>query len=245
MMRIGFLVLVLSFLHVVAGFVVVRADPAKLVLLTEENPPFNYMDPQTGLPVGSSVDLVKAIMAQSGVAYEIRLMPWRRAFRLAQETPNTCLFSMNFTEERAPLFKWVTPFYRGGWAFYQRADAGTPPQTEADIRGRVLVAQTAAGAIAELGRNPNLSVIEVGTEDSAYELLMRGRGDFWLAGLLGASSVINDHDKSKEIRLVMRWRPAEVGMGCSHTTDDALMARMNEANAMLGDTRYAIIQKHF
>lgn len=236
---------ILSILAGLAGFSPVGADQERLVLLTEENPPFNYRDPMTGEVVGSSVELVSEIMTAAGIDYDIQVLPWRRAFRLAQEQPNTCLFSMNFTEERQPLFKWVTPFYRGGWAFYRRAEDDVAETTEQDIRGRVLVAQTATGAIAELEKMPGVQVIEVGTEDAAYELLMRGRGDFWLAGLLGASHVINDSEKSEDIHLVMHWRPAEVGMGCSHETDDGLMARMNDANHLLGDRRYAIIQKHF
>ncbi|NVJ97517.1 MAG: ABC transporter substrate-binding protein [Alphaproteobacteria bacterium] len=223
----------------------VCAEPEKLLLLTEDNPPFNYRDPITGEVKGSSVELVAEIMAEVGIPYDIQVLPWKRAFRIAQEQPNTCLFSMNFTEERKPLFKWVTPFYRGGWAFYQRADAGIPPATEDDIRGRVLIAQTAAATINELKKKPDVTVIEVGTEEAAFQLLMRGRGDYWLAGLLGASSIVNQKGRSEDIQLVMHWRPAEVGMGCSHGTADDVMARLNDANHMLGDRRYAIIQRHF
>jgi polar amino acid transport system substrate-binding protein len=215
-----------------------------LMLLTEENPPFNFLDSQSGQISGPSVDLVKEIMKQAGISFRIRMMPWRRAFMKAQEEKNTCLFSMNYTPERAPLFKWVRPLYQGGWAFYQRADSDVVIAGEQDIKGRVIVGETAA-AVSNLNALPGVSVLEVGDELAAYELLMRGRGDLWLVGLLGASNVLNDASRAATVKMAYNWRPSEVALGCSLATDDALMRKMNDANTAIGDQRAEIFSRYF
>lgn len=74
---------------------------------TEEYPPFNYRSGDE--IVGATVDQISSIMKDVGVDFSIDLMPWARAYRLAQTTPMTCVFATAHKAERGKLFKWVEP----------------------------------------------------------------------------------------------------------------------------------------
>lgn len=240
-----FLLLIVLWCSVFAASKDTLADQS-LLLLTEENPPFNYLDPESGTVTGPSADLVREIMRRAGVAYEIRLLPWNRAIRLAEEAPDTCVFSMNPTPEREPRFRWLVPFFPGGGiAFFERADGERKKITDASaIRGRVLVAEKALPSIEKLEALPDVIVTKVRQEEDAYDLLLRGRGDYWLAGFFAAADILKDEAKSARIRMVYNWQSAAVGLGCSLKTDERLMQRLREANHAIGDARWDMVARY-
>ncbi len=80
--------------------------------LSEEYAPYNYADPETGIPTGISVDVLQRIWDRLGVerqASDITILPWARGYRIAQDDPNTCLFATTVTEPRQELFNFVEP----------------------------------------------------------------------------------------------------------------------------------------
>ncbi len=81
----------------------------KLTVLTEDWPPFNYMEDEK--VVGISTDLVIEALKRAGYAFEIKMYPWKRAYQTTIETPNTILYTTSRTEIRENLFKWVGPLY--------------------------------------------------------------------------------------------------------------------------------------
>jgi polar amino acid transport system substrate-binding protein len=97
----------------IAGMLLVTAcitpaQPAKLRVLTEEYPPFNYTDAGGNL-VGSSTTAVKGILNKLGENVTIEVMPWSRAYEAVLAEPDTALYSMARTPERENLFMWVGP----------------------------------------------------------------------------------------------------------------------------------------
>jgi polar amino acid transport system substrate-binding protein len=74
---------------------------------TEDYAPFNYRDGK--VIKGATVEQVEKVMADIGVDYTIEMMPWARAYTLAQSTPMTCVFATAHNGLRDPLFKWVEP----------------------------------------------------------------------------------------------------------------------------------------
>lgn len=89
------------------------AAAAPVVMLTEENAPFNYTE--NGTVKGIAVDLIVAAMRDAGHAVspaDIQVLPWARAYDAARSQPGTLLFSMARTQERERLFAWVGPIYK-------------------------------------------------------------------------------------------------------------------------------------
>ena len=88
----------------------------KLSLLTEENPPYNFT--RDGQPSGLYIDVVHEIQRRIGNKDLVTVMPWARAWRLAQHEANTALFSTTRTPEREPHFQWVGPISTGENALF-------------------------------------------------------------------------------------------------------------------------------
>ena len=93
----------------------------KVVLLTENFPPFNMaVDDKNyarddGID-GISAEIVREMFKRAGINYTLTLrFPWDRLYRLTLDKPNYGLFSTTFTAERQPLFKWVGPLAKTGW----------------------------------------------------------------------------------------------------------------------------------
>lgn len=84
---------------------------AKLTVVTEDWPPYNYVDPR-GKVVGSVTEQVERILQTAGVDYSLSVFPWARSYQMAQEQPNVLLFSVLRTPERETLFDWYCPIHR-------------------------------------------------------------------------------------------------------------------------------------
>ena len=87
----------------------------KMVLLTENFPPFNMAEHGKNFARdaqirGVSADTVREMFKRAGIDYSLTLrFPWDRIYKQAMTTPNHGLFSTSLSEARKPLFKWVGP----------------------------------------------------------------------------------------------------------------------------------------
>ena len=75
-------------------------------VLTEHLPPFQHKTNQ-GTPVGYSVDVIKALFAQTQDQANIQLLNWDKAYNLALKDPNIMIFSIARTHEREGKFHWL------------------------------------------------------------------------------------------------------------------------------------------
>lgn len=83
------------------------AANGRLVVLTAENPPLNYLD--DGELAGLSIDVVRELMKRTGTDGPIRMVAWPEGYQALSTRPNVALFSTVLTPERKPLFGWVGP----------------------------------------------------------------------------------------------------------------------------------------
>ncbi|WP_199611112.1 substrate-binding periplasmic protein [Flocculibacter collagenilyticus] len=106
-----FNILILLFLSI---FCCVQATTAQeleeLVWLTEDYPPFAYVNEQ-GEPDGLYVNIVKALWKKAGIDAntKISVLPWARAYKLAQTDKKYVLFPMKMSDPRKKLFRFLGP----------------------------------------------------------------------------------------------------------------------------------------
>ena len=103
-----------------------------LTLLTEENPPFNYL--QNGKLTGLVTELVLETMKRANVPYTIEVLPWNRAYIRAQAEKDTCLFATARLDNREKLFVWVGPFANNLWAVYGKGDFAGSVRLLSDLK---------------------------------------------------------------------------------------------------------------
>ena len=98
------------------------ARNASITLITEEWPPYNYVE--QGHLSGVSVRIVRALQQELGRSDPIRLYPSMRASKMLQTQTRTMMFSMFRTPQREASCKWIGPIGRDAIYFYQRC--GSP-----------------------------------------------------------------------------------------------------------------------
>lgn len=82
------------------------------IIMTEEYKPYNFI--HNGVVEGLSVDLLLLILERAGSTQtkaDIKVYPWKRAYRMIEENSDTLLFTMARTSERDNNFKWVGPIF--------------------------------------------------------------------------------------------------------------------------------------
>lgn len=215
----------------------------RFTLVTEEQPPMNYLDVETGTVRGISTELVRAIMEKAGYDYHIQLMPWNRGFRRALQDKNTCIFTTVRTPSRESQFKWVSPLFSSGWAFYRKAGRGLDIKDINDVAGLVVTATPGTIANAGLADIPDIKLLRVPRDHRALVLLNEGRADLWVSGVFTA--FIGGDEAGVVPELALLWRPIELSLACNRATDDEAIARLNAANAALDGLREKLKADHY
>ncbi|OGB28166.1 MAG: hypothetical protein A3F78_04110 [Burkholderiales bacterium RIFCSPLOWO2_12_FULL_61_40] len=87
-------------------FVALSAFAQKVTVVTEEYPPYNYLDSSKKIS-GISTDVVEEVLKRAKIDYQIGMYPWARAYQMAQDDPNVLIYSIGRSEKREAMFKWV------------------------------------------------------------------------------------------------------------------------------------------
>lgn len=96
-------------------FMMSATQGANLDVVTENWPPFNYLD-NKGKIVGDATSNVEQVLALTGIDYSIELYPWSRSYRIAQSRSNVLIYSIFKTQQRSPLFHWFCPIIQSNAA---------------------------------------------------------------------------------------------------------------------------------
>jgi polar amino acid transport system substrate-binding protein len=204
-----------------------QAQPRpRLVLGTEISPPFVQLD--QGRIAGITTEKIRTVMERTGVDYSLEILPFKRAYLLAQTRPDVCIFSLTRIPEREALFKWVGPIQRSDWTLFGRAgrEYGVATLEDArkyrigayfgDVRGDALAAQGyAVSTVRERLSNPRKLLVD--------------RIDLWVTSMQMAGTLLADNGWDKQIVPVLTFRRTELYLGCHLGVPDELIAKMNAA----------------
>ena len=169
----------------IAGILLITAcitptQPAKLRILTEEYPPFNYTDAGGNL-VGSSTEAVKGIINKLGENITIEVLPWAKAYETVTLEPDTALYSMARTAERENQFMWVGPI--GSYENWLYAKKGSNIRCgsldEAKAVKSIAVVKDEAGQ-QKLAQQGCINFMYADSTADGLKKLVAGEVDLWL-----------------------------------------------------------------
>jgi len=83
----------------------------ELTILTNDNPPIQFLDKDFRVLGGVGVQIVQAIQKSIGDTSAIQGIPWARGYIMALRQKNVMLFSTTRTPEREASFQWVGPLF--------------------------------------------------------------------------------------------------------------------------------------
>lgn len=92
------------------------ASPEPVQIIAFIDPP--YMQLHDGKAEGIAVDVMKKVFRQTHTAYNIHFMPSKRAYFMAENSPNTCVLAIERSQERESVFEWVSPILITRYGLY-------------------------------------------------------------------------------------------------------------------------------
>ncbi|MDP4535695.1 transporter substrate-binding domain-containing protein [Alkalimonas collagenimarina] len=105
-----------------------------MTFYTEHSPPGQFLN-EHGDVDGATVRLIQLLQYRLDESISFRLLPWARAFELAQKERNSVLFETVRTPEREHLFQWVGPIKMFDMRLYVMAtEEELPGDTESFAR---------------------------------------------------------------------------------------------------------------
>jgi polar amino acid transport system substrate-binding protein len=203
-----------------------EAEPT-LILTTEELAPFNYVDRTENRLKGIAIDLNEEIMKQAGIRYEIKMLPWARAYSRALDEANVCAFATYVTDKRKPLFKWVGPLLVAKWSLYARKGSGIRINSLEDARKYRIggyIADAPTGYLKDL----NFNVAEVNRNELNAHKLAAGRIDLWATGD-PSGAWIAKMEGVDSIENIFTFLQIPMSYSCNKAVPDAMLFRMQRA----------------
>lgn len=161
------------------------ADLSSLTYVTEDYPPYNYMD--NGSVTGIAVDILKEIAADAGTpipAGKIRMMKWDEAYNTALSTPNTVIFSITRLPGREADFKWAGPFTTQKMVLFATKSSSITINGPEDLKNYTIGVVTNDAAIGQLKALGVPQKNMLADQDPAVIIksLQDGRIDLWCYG---------------------------------------------------------------
>lgn len=83
------------------------SETAGLKILTEENPPLNFIKGEEIM--GLATEVVRELAKRTGTDASIRLVAWKEGYQVLLEQPDVALYSTVMNANRKGLFQWVGP----------------------------------------------------------------------------------------------------------------------------------------
>jgi polar amino acid transport system substrate-binding protein len=195
----------------------------QLVLVTEEYPPYNMSGPQ-GQVVGISTAIVKTLLDEAGIAFEVAIYPWARAIAMARSQSNTCVYSMSRTAEREAHYKWIGPLVYNDWALFARSDSARPERLE--DAGKARIGSYQGDAIVPYLQARGHMVDIANSDDLNPRKLAAGRIDFWATGRLIGQYRLQEQGIS-DIVPVLNFFRTEMYLACNTQMPDAQVKQLN------------------
>jgi polar amino acid transport system substrate-binding protein len=205
----------------------------KVVLLTENFPPFNMaVDDKNfarddGID-GISADVVREMFKRAGVGYTLTLrFPWDRLYRLTLDKPNYGLFSTTYTPERQPLFKWVGPLANTGWVLLAAPGNDIRVSSLKDA-AKYRIGAYKNDAVSQHLESQGLEPINALRDQENVKKLVRGQIDLWATTDPVGRYLAKQEDVSG-LNTVLRFNDAQLYLALNKDTPDEVVERLQKA----------------
>lgn len=206
----------------VATLVAQPALAADIRLVTEEYPPFNMT--YNGKITGLATELVEATFQKAGISYSLELLPWARAYSMAETTPGTCVYSTTETPERKDKFLWVGPLVSNDWVLMGRAEGGPSVSKLEDAKSHTIGGYN-GDAIAVFLEQQGYKVELSPRDDLNPAKLANGRIDFWATGS-ESGPYLAQQMGVKGLKTVTSFKSTVMSLACNKGTDPAIIAKL-------------------
>ena len=244
------LLLALSAVSLLSAAAVRAEEPASLVLLTENFPPYNMAADGKNFArddkiSGIAVELVREMFKRAEVSYSLTLrFPWARIYKMALEQPGYGVFCTARLPERENDFKWVGPLGPDDWVMLARADS-TISLTSLEEAKAYKVGAYKGDAISEHLNKQGVQPLSALRDQENPLKLMKGEIDLWATGD-PAGRYLAKQQGISGLKNVLRFDSAQLYLALNKDTPDAVVQKLQAAlDAMRADGFAAEVEKRY
>ena len=145
-------------------------------LVAEEWPPYNYT--KNGKLDGFTYDIVKNIMKDLKINYEIQILPSIRAKKKLDEEKKVMFFTMFRTPEREKKYKWIGPLDETSFYFYKKKGNFLKINTLKDAKKVDKIACRSYGLVYSYLKKEGFTNLDVSpNSEGIYMKVISGRSD--------------------------------------------------------------------
>ena len=209
--------------------------------VTEEYPPYNFTDGKGAS--GASVEQVELIAKALDLPYEIEVLPWARAFALAEAQPFHCVFTTGHDAERDRKFKWVEPLLVDQMIMVRRKGSAVAPRSVEAAQQFVIGTQREDVSATYLKEHGFRKIDYAANLDSTLKKLVAGRIDLMMTSQKTFESMRSD-GMPVEAALVLEGK--QYGIACHRDMPAEIIARLqSELDRLIADgTQNRIFERY-
>lgn len=168
------------FLPCVLSGALAQSLPAGMVFLSEEYPPYSYVD-ENGRLRGQNAEKVLAAMDRLGLESGVKVLPWTRGYEMAKSGSGVFLFTCARIPEREGDFQWVVKLSSSDAWLVGLAANGYSPKSLAEAK-RYRIGGVAGfryiPVLREAGIVPGGKLVLSVNDEVNFRNLVSGRLDF-------------------------------------------------------------------
>lgn len=211
----------------------------RLYIYTENFPPYNMST--NGRAFEHSADKIdgicteraKAVLEQSGYDYRMKLRNWNYGYNRALSKVNHGIFCTTYTEERAPLFKWVGPLAQNLWTIFAPPGSTFKMNKLEDAKGKTIGGyRNDVRSEYLLKRGYEMSVID--SDDLNPKRLALGQIDLWIAERLAGPYLASQQDIEGLVP-VFSFNDVDLYLAMNPDTPDEVIEGLNQALQAIKD----------
>lgn len=214
-----------------------------LFIVAEHSPPASMKEGNQ--VTGRETEKIRDMLERLAIPYKIDVLPWKRAYTMAQQQPQTCVYSTSRTPEREKQFKWVGPTDEAEWVFVGRADHKFILRTLDDARS-LRIGTYNGDARDEFLRARGFNVEPAQSDASNPKKLLLNRIDLWAVGMRTGSALPAEFGGNGDIIPLLTFHHVKVYLACNPSVSDALVERMNATlDTMRRDGTFAKLERKY
>jgi polar amino acid transport system substrate-binding protein len=226
--------LILAILCLLSMASVAQNPQKQLIITTEPSAPFKMASDDGKSVIGITADKVHEIMRRAQIPYHMQIMSWNRAFELARNQADTCVYETARTPEREASFKWIGPISKGEWGIYGSVDKVGKITRLADIKD-ASIGGYLGDALGEYLAQHGYHVINSYDDDITLKNLLLGRLDYWTSDTTQAPAMIAGNHAQAKVALLFTYGTFEYYLACNPKVSDewveTIKAKLKEIKA--------------
>lgn len=211
------------------GFVVnswAQNERQTIQITTEFNYPYNFLDKDTGAISGRAADKVHEIFKRSQIPYRMQIMSWNRAFEIARNNANTCVFSTSKNGEREPLFQWIGPIAVGHWAMFGSPDKLGKVSKLEDIKHSRIGTQFGTIGVAYLTER-HFQVVTSTESITTFKNVAVGRIEYATTGDSHGKKIIKDNQLGDKVAWLFNYNTTNYYLACNTQMPAEIISILN------------------